>query len=74
MIVHQFLIILTPDRLKGVFLPLYYGSLGGTFGPLCTLGRLDLLIPLLVLCVPLTDCLLPEYHHGLTQLVLRLLW
>ena len=74
MIVHQFLIILTPDRLKGVFLPLYYGSLGGTFGPLCTLGPPDLLIPLLVLCIPPTDCLLADNHHGLTQLVLRLLW
>ena len=69
MIVHQFLIILAPHGLEGVLLPLHHGSLRGPFGPLCTLGAPDLLIPLLMLGVPPAYGLLADYHLGLTQLV-----
>jgi len=69
MIVHQLLIILAPHGLEGILLPLHHGSLRGPFGPLCTLGAPDLLIPLLMLGVPPAYGLLPDYHLGLTELI-----
>jgi hypothetical protein len=68
MIVHQFLIILAPHGLERVLLPLHHGgSLRGC--PLSTLRATDLLIPLLMLGIPPTYGLLPDYYLSLTELV-----
>ena len=70
MIVHQFLIILAPHGLERVLLPLHHhGSLRGPFGPLCTLGAPDLVIPILILGIPPAYGLLADYHLGLTELI-----